>query len=225
MVFEFWENPWANLDEDDREGIRQQKVKLWRGSWADNMIRARARASGEEGKMIKCSGCPQEFGDEDAYWQHIEADKLQRPSKKKGWNWICLDPPVMKKQEWTAEQKQKTTKWSAEKAREVDTGKKGPRTPPGKPRSRDSRERPRDSRERARGSGVPPRSDQGRGSGTRSGARSRTPGRRTPGSPGDQDRGRWMWLRDDQKIVNRNQMSEALYPPREPDHPPQGRRR
>ena len=223
MVFEFWENPWANLDEDDREGVRQQKVKLWRGSWADNMIRARARATGEEGKMIKCSGCPQEFGDEDSYWQHIEVDKLQRPSKKKGWNWICLDPPGMKKQEWKAEQKHNTAKWSAEKAREVDTGKKD--TGRQKTRSRDSRERPRDSRERARGSGVPPRSDQGRGSGTRSGARSRTPGRRTPGSPGDQDRGRWVWLRDDQKITNRNQMSEALYPPREPDHPPPGRRR
>ena len=207
MVFEFWDNPWANLDEDDREGIRQQKVKLGRGSWVDNMIRARARATGEEGKMIRCSGCPREFGDEDAYWQHIEAEKIQRATKKKSWTQVCLEPPEMKATQWKTEQKHKTEKWTAERAREVDTGKKD--TGKKQTRSRDSRQRPRDSRDRARGSGIPPRSDQGRGSGARSRSR------------GDQDRGRWVWLRDDQEIRSRNRMSEALYPPREPD---QGRR-
>jgi hypothetical protein len=224
MVFEFWDNPWADLDEDDRERIRQQKVKLWRGTCAGNLTRARARATGEEGKMIRCSGCPREFGDEDAYWQHIEAEKIQRATKKKSWTQVCLEPPEMKVTQWKTEQKHKTEKWSAEKAREVDTGKKD--TGKKQTRSRDSRQRPRDSRDRARGSGIPPRSDQGRGSGARSVPRSnqgRGSGARSR-SRGDQDRGRWVWLRDDQKVTNRNQMSEALYPPREPDHPPQGRR-
>ena len=154
MVFEFWDDPWANLDEDDREGIRQQKVKLWRGTWEDNMTRARARATGEDGKMIRCSGCPREFGDEDAYWQHIEAEKIQRATKKKSWTQVCLEPPEMKVTQWKTEQKHQTAKWTAEKAREVDTGKKD--TGKKQTRSRDSRQRPRDSRDRARGSGIPP---------------------------------------------------------------------
>ena len=173
------------------------------------MIRARARATGEEGKMIRCSGCPREFGDEDAYWQHIEAEKIQRATKKKSWTQVCLEPPEMKVTQWKTEQKHKTEKWTAERAREVDTGKKD--TGKKQIRSRDSRQRPRDSRERARGSGIPPRSDQGRGSGARSRSR------------GDQDRGRWVWLRDDQEIRSRNRTSEDRNrgPPRAPD---QGRR-